>query len=122
MVRVNLSLCLIIVLVSLGDAALAQQISAPEPQTGTIIGTVIDENDGIVPGATIVLEGRSLSDHQRVVANDNGFFQLDQLNPGIPYHITVNASGFAAGPHPKSSLGQVSIWSWRTSGSGLQQW
>ena len=28
-------------------------ISAPEPQTGTIIGTVTDVNDGTVPGATV---------------------------------------------------------------------
>ena len=76
-------------------AAVAQQISAPQQQSGTIIGTVIDVNNGTVPGATVVLEGPSLPDRQRVVANDNGFFQLSHLNPGIPYRLTVSAKGFA---------------------------
>jgi hypothetical protein len=75
--------------VSVTSAAVAQHlISAPEPQTGTIIGTVTDVNDGTVPGATVALEGPSLSNPQRVETNDNGFFQLDHLNPGdaVPYH------------------------------------
>ena len=81
---------------SITSAAGAQHlISAPEPQTGTIIGTVTDVNDGTVPGATVALEGPSLSDPKRVETNDNGFFQLDHLNPEMPYRITVSARGFA---------------------------
>jgi len=75
--------------------AVAQQISAPKPQTGTIIGTVVDVNDDLVTGATVVLEGRSPSDKQRVETDNNGFFQFDDLNPGIPYHVAVSGSGFA---------------------------
>jgi hypothetical protein len=88
-------LCFLIFSVSVTGAAVAQQVSAPKPQTGTIIGTVIDVNGGTVPGATVVLEGPSIPDHQRVETNDNGFFQLNHLNPGISYHVTVSASGFA---------------------------
>jgi len=87
----------------------AQQISAPEPQTGTIVGTVTDVNGDAVPGATVVLAGPSLSDHLTVVTNDNGFFQLNNLNPGTPYHIAVSASGFADWTSPDVILksGQV---------------
>src|SRR5208283_656936 len=67
----------------------------PEPQTGTIVGTVTDVNGGTVPGAGVSLESTSLGDAQRVETNDNGFFQLDHVNPGIPYQVTVSASGFA---------------------------
>src|SRR5580704_3451906 len=95
MVRINFLLCLILLCVSLRDAALAQQISAPDPQAGTVVGTVLDVNDGMVPGAIIVLEGRSFSDHQRIVANDTGFFHFDHLSPGTPYVITISANGFA---------------------------
>src|SRR5271154_4160404 len=88
-------LCVLALSASVTCAAAPQQISAPEPQTGTIIGTVTDVNDGIVRGATVALEGPSLSDPKRVETNDNGFFQLDHLNPEMPYRITVSASGFA---------------------------
>jgi hypothetical protein len=94
MVRIRRLFCLIILCVSPRLAALAQQISAPEPQIGTVVGTVLDVNDDIVPGAVIVLEGRSFSDHQRIVANDTGFFHLDHVSPGTPYVITVSANGF----------------------------
>src|SRR5271154_3024535 len=76
-------------------AAAAQQISAPKAQTGTIVGTVLDVNDDLVTGATVDLEGRSPSDHQRVETDNNGFFQFGHLNPGIPYHVTVSGSGFS---------------------------
>ncbi|MGC8549180.1 MAG: carboxypeptidase-like regulatory domain-containing protein [Acidobacteriaceae bacterium] len=76
-------------------AAVAQEISAPAPQTGTIIGTVIDVNGIIVSGATVVLEGPSLSDPRTVVTNDNGFFELHDLKPGTPYQIIASAKGFA---------------------------
>jgi len=83
------------------SAAAQQMISAPEPQTGTIIGTVIDVNDGTVPGATVTLEGTSLPSHPHIMTNDNGFFLLDHLKPGIPYHVTVSASGFADWTSPE---------------------
>ena len=90
---------------SITSAAGAQHlISAPEPQTGTIIGTVTDVNDGTVPGATVALEGPSLSDPKRVETNDNGFFQLDHLNPEMPYRITVSARGFADWRSPEVIL------------------
>ncbi len=87
----------------------AQQISAPDPQAGTITGTVLDVNGDAVPGATIVLEGTPAGDHPTVVANDNGYFQVKNLNPGIPYHIVVKANGFAEWTSPDITLtpGQV---------------
>jgi hypothetical protein len=81
--------------VSIVSAAAAQPISAPEPQTGTIIGTVTDANDATVPSATVALEGSSLADPKRVKTGNDGFFKFDHLNPAIPYHVTVSASGFA---------------------------
>ena len=86
------------------SGAVAQQISAPEPQTGTIVGTVTDVNGGTVPGAGVALERTSLGDARRVETNNNGFFQLDHVNPGIPYHVTVSASGLANWTSPEVIL------------------
>jgi Carboxypeptidase regulatory-like domain len=97
-------LCLLVLSVFVTSAAAAQYISAPEPQTGTIIGTVIDANDDSIPGATVALKDPSLADPPRVVTSDNGFFKLEHLNPGIPYHVTVSASGFADWSSPEVIL------------------
>jgi hypothetical protein len=97
-------LCFLILSVFVTSAAVSQQISAPEPQTGAIIGTVTDGNDGTVPGATVALEGPSPADSQRVETSDNGFFQLDHLKPGIPYQVNVSASGFADWSSPEVIL------------------
>ena len=66
----------------------------PKPQTGTIVGTVIDVNDDPVPDATIVLEGPVPGDPRQAMSNDNGFFEFKALGPGT-YHVTVSAKGFA---------------------------
>jgi hypothetical protein len=97
-------LCLLLLGMSVTSAAVAQRISAPELQTGTIIGTVTDVNDGTVPGATVVLEGPSLTASQRVKTGDDGFFKLEHLNPGTPYHVTISANGFADWNSPEINL------------------
>jgi hypothetical protein len=77
--------------------ALGQQPpSAPEPETGSIIGTVTDAADDTIPGAAVAVDGPAPSDHATATADDNGFFVFKNLRPAIPYHVTVNAKGFAA--------------------------
>jgi len=66
----------------------------PAPQSGIIVGTITDVNNGTVPGATVALESPSLSDPRVIVSNDNGFFQFNNVEPGT-YQITVSAPGFA---------------------------
>ncbi|MGO9433535.1 MAG: carboxypeptidase-like regulatory domain-containing protein [Terracidiphilus sp.] len=56
-------------------------------------GTVTDTNGDIVPGATVVLNGGG--DHRSITANDNASFEFDNLQPGVPYHVIVQAKGFA---------------------------
>jgi Carboxypeptidase regulatory-like domain len=90
--------------VSVTVAAIAQEFSAPEPQTGTITGTVVDVNDDPIPGANVVLDASSLRDHARVVTNYNGFFVLEHLRPGISYHVTISAGGFADWISPEVTL------------------
>jgi Carboxypeptidase regulatory-like domain len=74
----------------------AQEVVAPQAQPGYIRGTVTDASGAIVPGATVILEGPTQQDTRSVVANDDAFFEFDNVKAGVPYHVTVNVQGFAA--------------------------
>jgi Carboxypeptidase regulatory-like domain len=82
----------------------------PKPETGIIVGTVTDVNNGTVPGATVALVGPALEDPRTVVSNDNGFFQFKDVEPGT-YAVTVGAQGFANWTSPPIILkpGQYEI-------------
>ncbi len=98
-------LCLLLLSMCVASAAVAQQlVSAPEPQTGVIAGTVVDVDGGIIPGATVALTGPSVADTQNIVTGDNGFFNLEHLKAGVPYHLTISASGFADWNSPELIL------------------
>src|SRR5262249_50084873 len=45
------------------------------PPSGDVSGTVTDVNGGVVPGATVSLEGSQRATRQSQTANDNGFFE-----------------------------------------------
>jgi len=77
---------------------------APRPQPGIIVGTVIDVNNDPVPGASVILQGATFKSPRRVVANDNGFFEFNDLEPGSPYQVTVSAPGFADWTSPGVTL------------------
>jgi Carboxypeptidase regulatory-like domain len=81
--------------IALAAPLAAQDVNAPKPEAGHITGTVTDVNDDPVPGATVVLEGSALGDLRAVVSNDNGFFEFNDLEAGIPYHVAISAPGFA---------------------------
>jgi hypothetical protein len=93
--------CTLIVCGWAATTTVAQQLEAPAPQTGTIVGTVLDFTGGVVPGATVVLEEQNRknqdqkNEERRVLTEDNGFFKLDGVKPGIPWHLTVGGKGFA---------------------------
>jgi len=93
--QISRSICILFVAVWAGTTAVAQQLSNPEPQPGTIVGTVLDVTGGVVPGATVVLEGSSRKDDRRVSTQDTGFFKLDGVKAGTPYHVSITAEGFA---------------------------
>ena len=87
--------CSLLLVVCAASTVVAQQVSAPEPQPGTIVGTVLDVTGGIVQGATVVLQGPNRNDDRRVSTQDNGFFKLDGVKQGTPYRVTISANGFA---------------------------
>jgi hypothetical protein len=72
----------------------AQDVHAPKPETGHITGTVTDVNNDVLSGATVVLQGPGLKDPLKVLSDDNGSFEFDQLDSGT-YHVTITGKEFA---------------------------
>lgn len=83
--------------------ARAQEILAPEPQVGTITGTVEDTSGATIPAATVTLAGTGMSG-QTATANEKGFFTLNNVRSALPLNITVRAKGFAGWISPAVTL------------------
>src|SRR3954466_13757388 len=71
----------------------AQDVNSPKPEKGNITGTVIDPNNDIVSGGTVVLVG-PMTDPRTMVSDGNGFFAFNDLVPGT-YAVSIRAKGFA---------------------------
>ena len=93
-------LCAFIFAGCVAISALGQQHSVPDPQPGKISGTVTDVNDDIVPGANVILESSPSKDRRSTVSGNNGSFTFDDLTPGVPYRVTINADGFLTWTSP----------------------
>lgn len=72
---------------------MAQQVTAPQPRSGSILGTVTDVQDELIPGATVILDGGA-GGQQKATANDSAFFSFSGVKPGIVYHVTIHADGY----------------------------
>lgn len=117
-------LIFIVVLLPLTSVRLLAQATAPSPPTepaprsgapqdqeisqrqlnearrGTIVGTVTDVNDDAIPGATIVLQDPGPSVRRTLTTNENGWFEIRDVESGIPYHVTISATGFSSWTSP----------------------
>jgi hypothetical protein len=72
-----------------------QQTDAPQPQRGSIRGTVTDVDDAAIPGATLTVDGPAGSEHRTLTSNETGSFEVNDLSPAVAYKLTVSAKGFA---------------------------
>ena len=79
-------------------------IAAPGPQPGNISGTVLDTNNDIVPGATVVLDAPASGQHRTALANDNGAFEFGSVDPGSSYQVTISADGFVSWTSPSLTV------------------
>ncbi len=62
--------------------------------TGTIVGTVVDEQGQVVPGATITVTNESTGDSRTIVSDARGAFQVATLPPGS-YTVRVAMANFS---------------------------
>ena len=88
-----------------------QTVPSAELKPGTIVGTVTDVNQDTVPGATVLLATPGSGDPRRAVTNDNGYFEIHEVKPGISYQVSISATGFADWQSPAVILvpGQFKI-------------
>ncbi len=66
-----------------------------KPKSGIIIGTAIDANGDPVPNATVELKSLESGDRRTMTTPENGSFELHDVQPGVPYEITISAPDFA---------------------------
>ncbi len=91
--------------------ALAQNGHIAAPLAGSIMGTVTDINGDPVPTATVVLKGADGNAPRTFVTSENGLFQFHDLQPSIPYQLSISATSFADWTSPSMTLdpGQFKI-------------
>src|SRR5690242_8192456 len=61
--------------------------------SGTLTGTVADPSGAVIPGATVLMKNELSGDERRTVANNDGFFSINAVQPGN-YTVTIKAQGF----------------------------
>ena len=68
------------------------------------MGTITDVSETPVPGAEVILQGSDSSDVRSVTTNENGFFEIRDVEAGLPYEVRIRAAGFAEWDSPRSLL------------------
>ena len=90
--RIRNSACLIVFVLSAVALGLSQQAPPPSHQTAVISGTVLDATGNTVQHATVVLQ--EPQNHRTITTGSDGFFQFQDVKPGVPVHIDVSALEF----------------------------
>jgi hypothetical protein len=61
--------------------------------TGSLSGTVVDQKESVVPGATVTLTNNATGAERTSETSSNGTFDFQALQPGI-YTVSLEAAGF----------------------------
>src|SRR5262249_10641285 len=65
-----------------------------QSDVGRLTGTVRDQNNSVVPGATVTIKNEKTGEERTLTTGENGLYQVSNLKPAY-YTITVIATGFA---------------------------
>src|SRR5438045_5098450 len=60
---------------------------------GTIVGTVRDPNDAVVPSAKVTVTNTANGVAQEATSSEDGTYTVPNLQPG-KYRVTIDAQGF----------------------------
>ena len=63
-------------------------------QLATVQGTVVDQSQGVLPGATVTATEISTGRQSIVVTDTRGRYRVENLNPGV-YRLRIDLTGFA---------------------------
>src|SRR6201990_1806129 len=91
MFEIRQALSSFVILCCLAVAAFAQS----QATTGLIQGTVTDQNNAVIAGASVRIENTGTGFSRTVSANSDGFFSAPLLPLGT-YRVTATASGFSS--------------------------
>jgi hypothetical protein len=69
-------------------------VDAQQRLTGSITGTVIDNEGNPLPGCTITLSGPTMQGQQSFVTSETGTFRFPAVPPGSEYTCTFEMPGF----------------------------
>ena len=72
---------------------LVTQVAAQAQTTGSLTGTITDQNKAVVAGATVTLISNVAGAERSAVTDSNGAFDFQALLPGT-YTVSVEAAGF----------------------------
>jgi hypothetical protein len=77
----------------LAAVALLPGLAAAQGTTGSISGTVIDQQRGVLPGVTILVRQIETGAERSQISDEHGRYRVLNLSPG-PYKITAELTGF----------------------------
>ena len=89
LIYVLLALAIGVLFCSLGSA---QQFNAPDPPSGTISGTIMDNDSDVIPDATVILQGPATEPPQTITSNDMGAFTFQGVTSDMTYYLIVRAN------------------------------
>jgi hypothetical protein len=82
-----------VLLMWLVTSALGAWPSTAQTTFGTIRGTVFDQQQGIVPGVTVIVTDEATAVTRETQTDTQGLFEVSNLRPGS-YTVTASLSGF----------------------------
>ena len=63
-------------------------------QTGSLVGTVVDNEAKPLPGVTVTVSGPTLQGTKSAVTDEKGEFRFPTLPPGEQYELVLELEGF----------------------------
>ena len=80
--------------------------TAQSPNTGSVMVTVVDQNDAVVRGANVTVINTATGEKRETVSDDNGRVNIAGLPLTGEYKVSVAMTGFTA--EEANSAGQYS--------------
>ena len=87
-------LCLYLTILAIALLSVGN-VFAQATASGTILGTVIDQSQAVVPGAEVVITSKATGEKRTAATNGEGNYRFDLLTAGA-YSVKVSKVGFAS--------------------------
>jgi outer membrane receptor protein involved in Fe transport len=82
-------------LLAAGFVLLCSVPSYAQLTRGSVAGTVRDESGAVISAAEVKIVNKTNNQSRDTVTNDEGFYRIPALEPGVAYEVTVSKTGFS---------------------------